>query len=812
MGILEDTIIGRVVDAAARGAHALRVLRGLEQGSDVQAKAPSTPRAERASLSIETAPARDSDFRSDIKTANLTPAIVASALMNANRGLVGDLAKLCEAIEEADPKLWGVLQTRKLAITGADYEIVPAEGRGAKRIAAECEQMIAGLPQSSMLGPGDEGSNFMDVVGRLMDGLFRPLSASEIIWDTSSGQAWPALIKHRNAANFLYVARENYAPGSYINQLRVKTDRELILGEPLLPNKWIVHRQGGRSSYPCRSGIVRPIVRWFLFKIYGATDLAAFVEIFGTPLRVARFNPNLATPQDKAELRAALSDLGTDGSAIFSDAVTLQFENAATSGNVDAFRFLMEYVDKQYSVAILGHTGSSESTSGRLGGEDSAEAVRQDLKDADASAIAGTLRRDLLMPFVTLNHGADVAQRYTPTIHFRVQMVADREIESKIIKNAVETGLRVPSAYAYEVLGIPEPKKSEPIIVLPGRVPASDAEPPQTDASAGGAHPSPFVRAEAWASPERLTAEATQIERHQGEADGVYEVALDRSFAVWDEYLAPLKGFLERAGSYDAAIDDLDEDLFDHEIIEPLLENTQNAAYVLGRAQVLEETKLTDSPIPEAAQAARIVIEPVPAEEALEWLRDRLAIEYNDYADASAAIKARTFSLAHHEGLHTVESVKAQLVDAIDTGKSYGEFVKDYREMAARLGITPTSPFHLETVFRNATSNAYSVGRYDQMTNPMVVQFRPYWQYRTVGDANVSDICASLDGQVYAADDPIWSSIYPPNHHNCRSSVITLSDRQIQRRDLSVLKEQPATNLAPDEGWNVNPALTRDAI
>ena len=109
-------------------------------------------------------------------------------------------------------------------------------------------------------------------------------------------------------------------------------------------------------------------------------------------------------------------------------------------------------------------------------------------------------------------------------------------------------------------------------------------------------------------------------------------------------------------------------------------------------------------------------------------------------------------------------------------------------------------------------SNAYSVGRYDQMTDPMVLEYRPYWQYRTVGDGNVTDICLSFEDQVYAADDGIWSQIYPPNHHNCRSSVITLGNRQVERRGLEVLKEQPETNLAPAPGWDVNPALTRDQI
>lgn len=42
----------------------------------------------------------------------------------------------------------------------------------------------------------------------------------------------------------------------------------------------------------------------------------------------------------------------------------------------------------------------------------------------------------------------------------------------------------------------------------------------------------------------------------------------------------------------------------------------------------------------------------------------------------------------------------------------------------------------------------------------------PYVVYSTIGDA--CDICAPLDGLTAKVGDPVWNTIAPPNHFNCR--------------------------------------------
>lgn len=52
----------------------------------------------------------------------------------------------------------------------------------------------------------------------------------------------------------------------------------------------------------------------------------------------------------------------------------------------------------------------------------------------------------------------------------------------------------------------------------------------------------------------------------------------------------------------------------------------------------------------------------------------------------------------------------------------------------------------------------------------------PLLRYVTAGDANVSEICAPLDGITLPVDDPFWDSFAPPNHFNCRCVLEQLEE------------------------------------
>jgi hypothetical protein len=56
----------------------------------------------------------------------------------------------------------------------------------------------------------------------------------------------------------------------------------------------------------------------------------------------------------------------------------------------------------------------------------------------------------------------------------------------------------------------------------------------------------------------------------------------------------------------------------------------------------------------------------------------------------------------------------------------------------------------------------------------------PYLMYITVGDGNVRDDHAALDGKVLPADDPFWDTHYPPWDFGCRCVVAGVTGQQAE--------------------------------
>ena len=69
-------------------------------------------------------------------------------------------------------------------------------------------------------------------------------------------------------------------------------------------------------------------------------------------------------------------------------------------------------------------------------------------------------------------------------------------------------------------------------------------------------------------------------------------------------------------------------------------------------------------------------------------------------------------------------------------------------------GYDGLTPYHADRIFRQNMLTAYSVGHYQQMTDPDVTERRKYWQYQTAGDGHVRESHAAMDGRVFPSGFP----------------------------------------------------------
>ena len=125
--------------------------------------------------------------------------------------------------------------------------------------------------------------------------------------------------------------------------------------------------------------------------------------------------------------------------------------------------------------------------------------------------------------------------------------------------------------------------------------------------------------------------------------------------------------------------------------------------------------------------------------------------------------------------LAMVDDVWKGMDRALRDGLPYSEFIRDMGQSLHRDWMD-IDGWHTRLIYRNNVGSALMAGRVAQMSDPDVLEDRPYWLLDVIEDMDTSDICRPLDGVILPASDPFWCTHQPPLHHNCRTSLISLDE------------------------------------
>lgn len=377
----------------------------------------------------------------------LTPQRLAAIFREADEGDVYRQMELFEEMEEHDPHLYAQLQTRKNAVTGLDWEIAPASDDPQDGAVAEFVREQLGSIK-----------NLEDIFLDLLDAIGKGISVSEIMWNYSGGHVCVDRISQVQPKLLLW---------DNDDVMRIVTD-EAPTGIEIPPNKFIVHRYKAKSGHPSRAGILRVCSWMYLFKNYDVKDWAAFIEVFGLPLRLGKYAVG-ASQDDKDALWRALVQMGTDAAGMVPDGTSIEFisTDAAKGSANGIYETMARYCDEQISKAILGQTLTSDSGGGSYAQSKTHNDVRHDLSAADCKALAATVRDDLIRPLVLFNFGPEMAD-HLPQLVFDCAESEDLTALSGILNTLNNMGVPIPLAHIYKKFRIPEPEPGDAVTRLPG--------------------------------------------------------------------------------------------------------------------------------------------------------------------------------------------------------------------------------------------------------------------------------------------------------------------------------------------------------
>lgn len=425
-------------------------------------------------------PWRDDSART-YPAAHLSPARLVAYLQAADAGTPQMQFELFSEMLQKWPRLAAVEATRRLALTGLDWELVvpPADGRargarppghggdGATPLAAPGLPSAAAAPAPGQKAPAPQQvADYCTQVLAGLDGLRTALdhlataigygvAVCELVW--RCGQLVDIVpVPH---ARLVADPQEPW-------RLRVRTADDPALGVALdeQPRKWLIHRPRATPGRMFDGGLLRASTLLFLAQHLSFKDWLLCAEIAGMPVRVAQFEPG-TSDAEKQQLVKMLGALNTDAVAVCSKAVELKFIEAGRNGD-RPYRPLQDYCNTEVTILWLGqHLTTDVRNSGSRAAAEIHDRVREDLLVDDIADEGATLRRDVLRPLVQARFGDAAA---VPQFRRALIQSVDTKVLADTLAVAVnELGMAVPRQWVHQSLGIPQARSGE--AVLAGR-------------------------------------------------------------------------------------------------------------------------------------------------------------------------------------------------------------------------------------------------------------------------------------------------------------------------------------------------------
>ncbi len=672
--------------------------------------------------------------------------------------------KLYDEVDR-DAHASSVLQQRILAIVGKGWEILPAklrgQGSGVRDQGIRKQEQVVADFVSEVL----ENCNFDQTRQEILRAILYGYYAVEALW-----QATAATLKGTSGITIKKLIAKH--PRRFIftpeRELRLLTLQNMIEGEQLPDRKFIVFTYGD-SDNPYGRGLGQKLWWPVWFKKNGVKFWLVFLEKFGMPTVKGKYPPGTDPTQQQA-LMDAIEAIQSDTGIKIPDSMDIEFLEASRAGTV-THEQLCDYMDRQISKAVLGQTLTTEiKGEGSYAASQTHNEIRQEIIEADADLLDGCLNDTLIRWIVDFNFpGVSAYPKIKTYAAAKPDLTAQSQIDKTLV---VDIGLPVAKQYFYDTYGIPAPAEGEELVV-----------PQRTNL---GMPQGAFAEGDV-----KKNAEIGRAITAQKVIDNLADRKVSEAATIFENYREQIKAYLDDADNLEAAQENI-ANLYDRLDVRPLAFAMQA---VLMAADRIGVASILGGEFAEASWG-----EGQPFEEAVDFFR------------------AKAFTIAGVSKADLMAEVKDEILSSMKTGGTLKEFRRNADMLFEKHGYDRLSNFRIDTIYRTNMQAAYQAGRYRQMTDPAIVAARPYWRYVAVMDAATRPTHAALNGKIFPWDDPFWKTWYPPNGFNCRCTVQTVSQTELDREgwtletkdptggliepiDPVAGNKMPARPLMPDPGW-----------
>lgn len=529
----------------------------------------------------------------------------------------------------------------------------------------------------------------------------------------------------------------------------------------MIPKEKMIHIVSGwNDENPYGKAIAASCAFWVWIKQNGVKYWAIFGERFGTPL--AKLDVPRNSYDDKVvqeQIKKIMNDVENATGIAVPDNMKLSFMEAVRNGEAN-FAGFVELANKEISKAIIGATLNTD-TSRTGGGSYALGKVHQDAMGIfflfDMIAVASKLNIQLIRRLVDLNF-AEV-DGY-PEFNWMSTDATTFITVSQGIEALTRVGVKIPSRYVNELLGIPVPREGEEVLSSTTTIPQS-VEPPQTPT---GIDNKAYTQGVGWIKDkDRYNNTAGYIKKNEK----IISAKTTPISAEWEGFankIAKQKSFTEKE------LREFEQDKLAEHYAEAILH---------GKLRGIDDVKSETH----AGYATVRNYDYRPFDKILEDYVNRGIVTRKELDMMSEEAKRKSFAIANVDSETVLKKIHSELNNILIGTMDQEEIHAAVIDIFTRAGLMPMKPWHCEVVVRNNLNESYTDGRFDVFNKLDESEF-PCLQFVCVKDGRERASHAKLDGYTRRKSDQVWNRLRTPIEDNCRCTI-----RAVHRSESYVLSD-----------------------
>lgn len=351
----------------------------------------------------------------------------------------GESQRVYDAIA-ADAHVMAERRAMKSSLSNLEFSVIPGGEQAQDLAAAElCRSILKRKPSLN--------NQWNDLLWNMMQCVLRGMTVHEVIWEYRDGALLPREIKDRPNRRFVF---------STAGELRLRTKAQSSEGVPVEPYVFLLSRHMPSERNPYGEAVYSSCFWPYVFKHGGFKFFSKFCERFGFPWPIGKY-PDGTDKKQQTEFARNLAQMVEAGVAVIPQSSSVELLESKSSGQV-VHQSLINACNAEISKAITSQTLATEiQGNGSRAASETHRDRERDVVAADRTIVEATMT-ELFQWITTLNFPNAQPPR------FELYDTNSARKEEAELLDVARGYLKIPLAYAYERLQIPQPKPGEDVL------------------------------------------------------------------------------------------------------------------------------------------------------------------------------------------------------------------------------------------------------------------------------------------------------------------------------------------------------------